>query len=218
MNKIKLILVEDHTLTRIGLKTALEESQKIEVVAEAEYGEAGVKLAQEIEPDLVIMDLGLPHMNGIEATQAIKNHNSNIKVVILTSHESENEVIGALSAGADAYCMKDISPARLISVIEGVIEGGVWLDPTIARAVISQMTSASKIKAKEEKLEISPITEREIEILQLLADGLNNIEIAQELSVSQHTVKAHICNILQKLSVDDRTQAVARAMRQGWIQ
>ena len=219
--KIRLIIIEDHALTRIGLKTTLEESQKIEVIAEAEYGEAGVKLAQELEPDIVIMDLGLPNMNGIEATQAIKTHHNNIKVLILTSHDSEDQVMLALKAGADAYCMKDVNPTRLISIIEGIAEGGVWLDPAIAKAVIGKVNTSEQIsgqdESKQEKLTHSPLTDREIEILQLLANGLNNINIAQELSVSQHTVKAHICNILQKLSVDDRTQAVARAMRQGWI-
>ena len=219
--KIRLIIIEDHVLTRIGLRTALEESQNIEVIGEAEYGEVGVKLTQDLEPDVVIMDLGLPNMNGIEATRLIKEYNQNIKILILTSHDNDNEVIGALGAGADAYCMKDINPAKLTSIIEGIAEGGVWLDPAIAKTVICKMMSYEKVsgqlKMQEEKREISPLTEREIEILQLLADGLGNTEIASELSVSQHTVKSHICNILQKLSVDDRTQAVTRAMRQGWI-
>ncbi|OGI17343.1 MAG: hypothetical protein A2287_10950 [Candidatus Melainabacteria bacterium RIFOXYA12_FULL_32_12] len=219
--EIKLIIVEDHALTRIGLKTALEESHRIQVIAEAEYGEVGVKLAQDFEPDIVIMDLGLPNMNGIDATRAIKDYNSDIKILILTSHDSENEVMEALKANADAYCMKDVNPARLISIIEGIVEGGVWLDPAIAKTVLNKITSYDKMpnqdKFQEKKSDSSPLTEREIEILQLLADGLNNIDIAGQLSVSQHTVKAHICNILQKLSVDDRTQAVVRAMRQGWI-
>lgn len=219
--KIRLIIIEDHALTRIGLKTALEESQKIEVIAESEYGETGISLVQQLDPDAVIMDLGLPNMNGIEATKAIKEYNNNVKVLILTSHESQTEVMESLSAGADAYCMKDINPTRLISVLEGIVEGGVWLDPAVARTVLSTLTFTNKMpeneKSKNNQIQPSPLTDREIEILQLLADGLNNIDIAEKLSVSQHTVKAHICNILQKLSVDDRTQAVARAMRQGWI-
>jgi DNA-binding NarL/FixJ family response regulator len=214
--KIKIIIIEDHALTRIGLKTALEESQKIEVIAEAEYGETGIDLVKSLEPDLVIMDLGLPNMNGIEATRIIKEFNSNIKILVLTSHDSKNEVMESLGAGAEAYCLKDINPTRLISIIEGIIEGGVWLDPGIAKTIITTINSCGKVSDKT--IENSPLTERELEILQLLADGLNNINIAQELSVSQHTVKAHICNILQKLAVDDRTQAVARAMRQKWIQ
>lgn len=215
--KIKLLIIEDHVLTRIGLKTALEDSQKVEVIGESEYGEAGATLVKELEPDVVIMDLGLPNMNGIDATRAIKQTNNDVKVLILTSHDSENEIIGAMASGADAYCMKDISPIKLLSVIESIAKGGMWLDPIIAKTVLSNVTRECSSENREKTREDAPLTEREIEILQLLADGLNNIDIAQSLSVSQHTVKAHICNILQKLSVDDRTQAVARALRQGWI-
>jgi DNA-binding NarL/FixJ family response regulator len=216
VNKIKIIIIEDHVLTRIGLKTALEESSKLEIVGEAEYGETGVNLAKQIEPDVVIMDLGLPNMNGIEATKLIKEQNNNIKVLILTSHDDEKEIIGALGAGADAYCLKDINPMKLIPVIEGIAQGGVWLDPVIAKTVIANSLNQTTTKNKPEFP--FPLSGREIEVLQLLADGLNNVEIAEKLSLSQHTVKAHICNILQKLSVDDRTQAVVRAMRSGWIE
>lgn len=218
--KIKVLIVEDHALTRIGLKTALEESSMLEVIGEAEYGETGVTLTKELEPDLVLMDLGLPNMNGIEATKIIKEHNNNIKIVILTSHDTDNEVVGAIGAGADSYCLKDINPKRLVSIIENVAQGGVWLDPAIAKTVLTKVILAKpqeQSNIPDKKIDHSPLTEREVEILQLLANGLNNIEIAQELFVSQHTVKSHICNVLQKLSVDDRTQAVARAMRKGWI-
>lgn len=217
MNKIKLIIVEDHALTRIGLKTTLEQSQIINVIDEAESGEEGVKKTLELEPDMVIMDLGLPGINGIEATRQIKEYNSEIKVLILTSHDNDREVIAALSAGADAYCMKDINPKKLISVVESVSDGGAWLDPSIARIVLTKATSFIEPEKKTAIKSNSPLTDRENEILQLLADGLGNIEIAKELALSQYTVKAHICNILQKLSVDDRTQAVARAMRNKWI-
>jgi DNA-binding NarL/FixJ family response regulator len=217
MNKIKLIIVEDHALTRIGLKTTLEQSQIINVIDEAESGEEGVKKTLELEPDMVIMDLGLPGINGIEATRQIKEYNSEIKVLILTSHDNDREVIAALSAGADAYCMKDINPKKLISVVESVSDGGAWLDPSIARIVLTKATSFVEPDKKITIKSNSPLTDRENEILQLLADGLGNIEIAKELALSQYTVKAHICNILQKLSVDDRTQAVARAMRNKWI-
>ena len=219
--KIRLIIIEDHVLTRIGLKTAIEENQKIEVIGEAEYGETGVSMVQELEPDVVIMDLGLPNMNGIEATRIIKEFNQNIKVLVLTSHDNNNEMLGVLEAGADAYCMKDINPEKLITVIESIAEGGMWLDPAVAKIVTGRIISYEKIsgqiKMQEDQRKLSPLTDREIEILQLLADGLSNVDIASKLSVSQHTVKSHICNILQKLSVDDRTQAVTRAMRQGWI-
>jgi len=215
MNKIKIIIVEDHVLTRIGLKTALEESPKLEIIGEADYGETGVDLTKQIDPNVVIMDLGLPNMNGIDATKLIKEYNSNIKVLILTSHDDEKEIIGALEAGADAYCMKDINPMKLIPVIESIAQGGVWLDPVIAKIVISCSLNHTTIKNKA--VSSSPLSVRELEVLQLLADGLNNVEIAAKLSLSQHTVKAHISNIMQKLSVDDRAQAIVRAIRNGWI-
>ena len=215
--KIKIIIIEDHSLTRIGLKTAFEESSNIEVIGEAEYGENGVTLALELEPDLVVMDLGLPNMNGIDATLAIKSQKSHIKVLILTSHDSNKQVIGALGAGADGYCLKDITPKRLISVIEGIVEGGMWLDPGIAKTVLCKLIKENDTDNNKPINTVSPLTDREVEVLQLLADGLGTIEMAQELNLSQHTVKAHIGNVLQKLSVDDRTQAVVRAMREGWV-
>lgn len=215
--EINILIVEDHTLTRIGLKTALEESSFIKVIGESEYGEKGVELAKELNPTLIIMDLGLPNMNGIEATKAIKNYNSEIKIIILTSHEAEDEILGAISAGADAYCLKDISPSRLISIIENVADGGVWLDPSIAKTVLTQIIFCNNEKRHQNKSEKSPLSDREVEVLQLIANGLNNLEIAKQISISQHTVKSHISNIIQKLAVDDRTQAVANALRKGWI-
>ena len=218
MNKLRIILVEDHALTRIGLKTALQESGQIEVIAETEYGEVGVKLTSEHQPDVVLMDLGLPNMNGIDATREIKNNNIEQKVIILTSHKDENEVTGALGAGADAYCLKDINPSRLVTVIQSVFEGAAWLDPAIARIVLNKFSfEEDNIIEIPEHKNVSPLTERELQVLQLLADGSNNMEIAEELSLSQHTIKTHIGNILHKLSVDDRTQAVVKALREGWV-
>ncbi len=214
-SNIKIVLIEDHTLTRIGLKTALEESSVLELVGEADSGEQGVKIALELEPDVVLMDLGLPGINGIEATRLIKQSNPDIKVLILTSHDSENDVINSVEAGADAYCMKDINPSRLISIVEGVADGGVWFDKEAAKSILKHLEYENKSASAVQ--EASPLTARELEILQLLADGLNNADIAKQISVSQYTVKAHICNILQKLSVDDRTGAVAKAMRKGWV-
>jgi len=216
MDKTKLLIIEDHALTRIGLKTALEENTNFKIIAEAGYGEIGVELAKKLEPNVVIMDLGLPNMNGIEATKLIKQYNNEIKVLVLTSHDSEKEIMDSLKAGADAYCLKDINPAQLIPVIESIAQGGVWLDPVIAKIVLANSVNYSKTREKTKTS--SPLSEREIEVLQLLADCMNNAEIANKLSLSQYTVKAHIGNILQKLSVDDRTQAVVRAMRSGWIE
>ncbi len=214
---INLIIVEDHALTRIGLKIALEENSNLKVVAEAEYGQTAIDMAASLNPDVILMDLGLPDINGIEATRAIKEANQDIKIIILTSHSNEQEVLNAFIAGADAYCLKDIKPENLTSVIQNIAQGGVWLDPAVTKVVLNKMLQFNdpdeNLKPKKE----APLTDRELEVLQHLADGLNNIEIAEKICVSQYTVKAHIGNILQKLSVDDRTQAVVRAMREGWI-
>lgn len=217
MDKIKVILVEDHALTRIGLKTALEESGKIEVVDETEYGEKALELTKKHNPDIVLMDLGLPNKNGIDSTREIKDHNPEQKVLILTSHRDENEVTGALGAGADGYCLKDINPKSLVNVIEMVCEGAAWLDPAIARVVLSKFSIEEKNDNNVQEKSYSPLTERELQVLQLLADGCNNQEIADELSLSQHTIKTHVGNILHKLAVDDRTQAVVKALREGWV-
>jgi DNA-binding NarL/FixJ family response regulator len=221
-NKINLILVEDHTLTRFGLKTAFEEAESIKVIGEAETGEDGVALALRLKPDIVIMDLGLPGMNGIEATQKIKSGNDNIKVLILTSHNNEEEVWASLSAGANAYCLKDIEPDRLIHVVESVFDGAAWLDPAIAGMVLKNVSNRPIKKSEpahnlDHSLDKNQLTERELEVLKLLVEGHSNAEIAKKLVVSIHTAKAHVCNILQKLSVDDRTQAAIKALKDGLV-
>jgi DNA-binding NarL/FixJ family response regulator len=221
MTKLRVILVEDHMLTRIGLKTALEDSGEIEIIGETEYGEVGVELAQKLNPDVILMDLGLPNMDGIEATKLIKQNEPEKKVIVLTSHRSEMEITGSLGAGADAYCLKDINPDRLISVIQTVYEGAAWLDPAVAKIVLKKFSQENLINDDSEDMQEikskSPLTERELQILQFLADGSSNNEIAKELSLSQHTIKTHVGNILHKLSVDDRTQAVVKALREGWV-
>lgn len=219
--KIRIILIEDHTLTRFGLKTAFGESKEVEVVGEAETGEEGITVTREIKPDIVLMDLGLPGINGIEATQKIKAEDENTKVIILTSHNNEEEVWAALGAGANAYCLKDIEPDRLIHVVGSVHDGAAWLDPAIADIVLKGISSrpAKKITAINslESSDKAQLTERELEVLKLLVEGNSNAEIAKNLVVSIHTAKAHVCSILQKLSVDDRTQAAIKALKDGLV-
>jgi len=221
-DKISIILIEDHTLTRFGLKTAFEEADNLKVVGEAETGEEGVSLTLKLKPDIVLMDLGLPGMNGIEATQKIKSSNDSIKVIILTSHNNEEEVWASLSAGANAYCLKDIEPDRLINVVESVHEGAAWLDPAIAHIVLKNISNrpikkVPQTQIGEPQTDKAQLTERELEVLKLLVDGHSNAEIAKKLVVSIHTAKAHVCNILQKLSVDDRTQAAIKALKDGLV-
>ena len=220
--KISIILVEDHTLTRFGLKTAFEESEQLEVIGEAETGEEGISIALALKPDIVLMDLGLPGINGIEATNKIKEQNDNIKIIILTSHNNEEEVWASLSAGANAYCLKDIEPDRLIHVVESIYDGAAWLDPAIASIVLNNITNqtlkkTSHYHSSDSTSDKPQLTERELEVLKLLVDGNSNAEIAKKLVVSIHTAKAHVCSILQKLSVDDRTQAAIKALKDDLV-
>lgn len=213
-NNLKILLVEDHALTRFGLKTTLESVDFVSSVIEAEDGESAVALAQEHQPDLILMDLGLSGINGIQATKNIKDMDKTFKIIILTSHNSEDEIFEALKVGANAYCLKDITPQRLIQVIETVAEGAAWLDPAIAELVLGSIGSSEKISvSSSDMIDGINLTERETQVLKLIVDGLSNAEIAEKICVSIHTAKAHVCNILQKLSVEDRTQAAIKALK-----
>lgn len=216
MSPIKVLLVEDHSLTRIGLKFTLEAHENIVIVGEAEDGLQAISKANELQPDVILMDLGMPNMNGIDSTTEIKKKYPDMKVIILTSHDDEEEVLAAFAAGADSYCMKDIPPERLVQAIESVKDGVVWLDPAIAAIVLSFVPSCAPKKNKQiiEDLNITP---REVEVLRLIVGGCSNAEIANDLTVSMHTVKTHISNILSKLGVNDRTQAAVKAMKENLV-
>lgn len=216
---IRLVLVEDYKLVRIGLRSVLNEDPRIEVVGEAETGEQGIDLVKQLKPDLVILDLGLPGIDGIEVTKIIKGMDEDIKVIILTSHEVEDEVLAALSAGANAYCLKEITSNRLIEVVKSVYEGAAWLDPAIAGMALEMFSTTgikSKAGAQGARSDLQ-LTERENQVLTLLVEGKSNSEIADALSVSVHTAKAHVCSILQKLSVHDRVQAAVKAVKENLV-
>lgn len=217
---VRIVIVEDYKLTRVGLRSSLNEFEGIEVVGEAEDGERGLKVIKDIKPDVVLMDLGLPGINGVEATQQIKAFDENIKVIILTSHDRGEEVLAALGSGANAYCLKDIEPHALVNVIVTVNQGAAWLDPSIAKVALNLFPKpeSTKILYSSESPDVRvQLTERELEVLRLLVKGKSNTEIAKELIVSVHTAKAHVCSILQKLCVDDRVQAAVKAIKENII-
>ena len=236
--KIKLMLVEDHILTRIGLKVSLEKFDNLEVVAETANGREAIELANSKNPDLIIMDIGLVELDGIEATKKIKETNPNIKVIMLTSHESEREIIASLASGSDGYCLKDTSPEQLYTAINSVYEGNAWLSSQVAEKVLRNLygkdinqikqidftkktdtTIAQKIANKPSGIYIPtvPLSDRELEVLKLIVDGKSNQDIAGKLFITLATVKTHVRSILNKLSVDDRTQAAVKAMREGLV-
>jgi len=217
---VKVVIIEDYKLTRVGLRSSLNEFEGINVIGEAEDGEKGIQLIKELNPDVILMDLGLPGINGIEATQQIKAYDENIKVIILTSHDRDEEVLASLGSGANAYCLKDIEPNTLVNVIKTVSEGAAWLDPAIAKIALNLFPKPESTKllySSEAPDARAQLTEREIEVLKLLVKGKSNTEIAKELIVSVHTAKAHVCSILQKLCVDDRVQAAVKAIKENII-
>ena len=213
--KNNILIVEDHELTRFGLKTAFEVCEFVENMFEAESAENGIEIVQNNDIDLVIMDLGLPGINGIDATKKIKQHNPEIKVVILTSHNDSQEVLNSLKAGANAYCSKEINPKRLTEVVQSVLDGASWFDPSIAHIVLDAAAQSQKVETKPEK--DYGLTAREAQILKLITEGYSNNEIANQLFVSINTTKAHVASILQKLEVDDRLQAALKALKERLV-
>ena len=224
MDSLKVLLVEDHKMVRLGLSLVFENCKDIDLIGEAQDGKQGVKLALELKPDVVLMDIGLPEMDGIQATSIIKKSNPDIKVLIFTSRESEDDVFDSLSAGADGYIMKGANETQTINAIKAVAEGTAWLDPSIARLVLANVrknNSGSNPPLPCENKSISKniygLTDRELEVLALIVEGLNNKEISEKLVITLHTAKAHVHNILQKLYVSNRTQATIQAVKEGLI-
>lgn len=217
---IKVVIVEDFKLTRVGLRCALNANPDLDVVAEAEDAVDGLKKIEKFKPDVVLMDIGLPEMNGIEAIIKLRETSKDIKIIALTSHDREEEVRAALSSGANAYCLKDIEPEKLASVIKDVNEGACWIDPVVAPIAlhcIPKVDDPAVVGENSVNHTKIPLTERESEVLKHLVSGKSNTEIAKELIVSVHTAKAHVCSILQKMCVNDRVQAAVKAVKEGMV-
>ena len=217
---VRVIIVEDYKLTRVGLRFALNEIENINVIAEAQNAETGLELIKQEQPDVVLMDLGLPGINGLEATARVKIISPNTKIIILTSHDREEEVVASLGSGASAYCLKDIDPLTLSNVIKNVAKGACWIDSNVAHLALKLFPKPENTQLTNKNIggdSKARLTERENEVLKLLVQGKSNTQIAQELIVSVHTAKAHVCSILQKLCVDDRVQAAVKAIKEGMV-
>ena len=210
--KKNMLIVEDHELTRFGLKTTFENVDFVENIYEADSAEAAIQIFNNNKIDIVVMDLGLPNMNGIEATRQIRSSNKDVKIIILTSHNDEKEVLNSLKAGANAYCSKEINPKRLVEVVNSVADGAAWFDPSIAHIVLKASTNSPTFETTDNRKDYD-LTSREAQILKLMTEGYSNMEIAQILVISINTTKAHVANILQKLEVDDRLQAALKALK-----
>lgn len=225
MSNLTVLLVEDHTMTRMGLSLVLEKAEGIELVAEAEDGLTGVEMANKYAPDVVLMDIGLPNIDGIEATKRIKDLGLASKILIFTSRDNEDDVFACFKAGADGYIMKGSSPEQTTNAIRAVSEGIAWLDPAIAKIVLGNIqkntprhsvVATGEINYKAGKNTYG-LTEREMEVLALIVEGLSNPQIAERLVITRATAKAHVHSILQKLYVDDRTKAAITAMKEGLV-
>jgi two-component system NarL family response regulator len=211
---MKILIVEDDPLMQLGLAQALGNESQFEIMGQAEDGYGAVQQAIALQPDIVIMDIGLPGLDGIEATKQIKNAVPQIHVVVLTSHTLPNEIIAALASGADAYCIKGATLEHLIKAIDAAKDGATYLDPQIARVVVENLKPAQEL---DQETNIASLSEREVDVLKLIVQGKSNQEIAKELYLSTNTIKTHVRGIMNKLSVDDRVQAAVIALRSGLV-
>jgi DNA-binding NarL/FixJ family response regulator len=215
VDKIKVMLVEDHVLMREGTRELLEQEDDLCVVAQAGDGQEAVRMAAEHQPDVILMDIALPRLNGLEATKQIKVAAPQIAVLVLSAYDDDEYVLAVIQAGAAGYLLKSVSAHELIQSIRAVHAGESVLHPTITHKLVDHLSAAPLAESHEQTP--TPLTEREREVLQLTAGGLTNREIGQQLSISARTVQVHLSNIFAKLEVGSRTEAVLYAVRQGWL-
>lgn len=215
--RLRILIVEDDPMMRIGLKHTLSAQPRLEIAGMAEDGYLGVEAAIALQPDVVVMDVGMPHMDGIAATQEIKRTLPDMKVVMLTSHTAQTEVIAALSSGAEGYCVKGASVEQLVKAIEVVHGGATYLDAQVAQVVINQLKPPTPKAKPTQAIAPNTLSERELEVLRLIVEGYSNPDIAKALYLSEHTVKTHVRGILSKLLVSDRVQAAVAALRSGLV-
>jgi len=215
MKKITILLAENHVVVRESIRQFLEREANFEVVGEAGDGEEAVQMVSQLKPDVIVMDISMPKLNGIEATKQIKALQPSAVVLILTAYDYEQYIFPLLEAGAAGYLLKDVSSRELISAIQTVHKGEAVLHPAVARKVMERLRHTKVEPTGERALDL--LTKREIAILKMAARGMSNSDIAEELHLSVRTIESHLGNIFNKLGVGSRTEAVIRAMKKGWF-
>lgn len=213
--RITVLIVDDHAVVRQGVRAFLDTRAEIEVVGEAESGRRAVELCAEHAPDVVLLDLLMPEMNGVETARQIKVVSPRSQVVILTSHHSDEHLLPSIRAGALSYLLKDVSPPELVTAVEKASRGEAVLHPRIAAQIVENLQNN---QARAEQNPLMTLSRRESEVLRLIAEGLPNAQIAERLFISEKTVKSHVGNILSKLHLADRTQAAVYAWRSGFVE
>lgn len=218
----RLLLVDDHPLFLRGVRLTLEDSGEFDIVGEASDGQKAITLSEQLLPDVILCDINLPGMSGLEVSRVIKRRQPQTAIIILSVYEDDEQLFNAIRAGAAAYSPKDISPEQLVEIVRQVARGNYIINenvlskPVVARRVLNQFRELATTENEQEPI-FAPLTNREVEILDCIARGNSNKEIARNLSISDQTVKNHITSILKKLNANDRTQAVITALRHGWI-
>ena len=217
--RIRLLLADDHAVVRAGTRELLERQPDLHIVGEAVDGEEAVRLTQELQPDVVVMDVRMPRMSGVEATRRIKAENPDVRVLVLTAHDDDEYVFALLQAGANGYLLKTAEIDELVKAIRTVAAGQSALAPPVAGKVVAQFVGGKSMPdvSTSNQEQYDGLTERELGILRLVGQGLSNKQIGKELFISDRTVQAHLSNIFSKLGVSSRTEAVMRAVRKGWI-
>jgi two-component system, NarL family, response regulator DegU len=221
----KIAIIDDHQLFREGVKRILEFEKTFQVVAEGDDGSEALKIVEEVHPDVVIMDINMPHVNGVEATRRLVEKYPQAKVIILSIHDDENYVTHALQTGASGYLLKEMDADTLVEAVRVVSDGGSYLHPKVTHSLVREFRRLSNQEANHSNFQTIEIrrplhllTRRECEVLQMLADGKSNRGIGEALFISEKTVKNHVSNLLQKMNVNDRTQAVVVAIKNGWVE